>query len=270
MMYGGKLIHESKEEEASVQVVEDHESRHVHMGTPSRQSSMLLSDPYFLVQKYMRVMMLALIFNPEPKKVLILGAGAGCMAKYLWKHFPFCHITAVDGSKEIIDIGHQYFHLPKEDPRIDVVTSDAFLVMDRFSDCTFDLILVDLFVGDAMPEQMGNLHFFGSCYRVLKEGGVLSWNTLKYTPKELMLASVKSLCTFFFRNLLILPVQEDIPDRFDGGNNIFIVFKPPVPDLTVEELKKRVGALQETTHDDLADLFTELNEFQGYGSLFQQ
>jgi len=68
------------------------------------QSCMRLADPDDLVLDYTRTMMGALLFNPQPRRVLMIGLGGGSMLKYLHRHVPGADLTVVEISQEVIDL----------------------------------------------------------------------------------------------------------------------------------------------------------------------
>ena len=73
--YDGTLIFEGKDRFGPVEVVDGPLLRTMHFGTPTIQSSMYLNDPIALEMEYNKVMMLGLVFNPNPESALFLGLG---------------------------------------------------------------------------------------------------------------------------------------------------------------------------------------------------
>ncbi len=76
---------------------------------------MALDAHHLLVLPYTRYMMLSLMFLPDPKRILLIGLGAGSLVRYLSTMLPDCRIDAVDHSQEIIDLARTYFKLPETD-----------------------------------------------------------------------------------------------------------------------------------------------------------
>ena len=68
------------------------------------QSCMRVADPDDLVLDYTRTMMGALLFNPKPRRVLMIGLGGGSMLKYLHRHVPEADLTVVEISQSVIDL----------------------------------------------------------------------------------------------------------------------------------------------------------------------
>ena len=112
-LYGdGRLVHQAQSDEGVIEVVDSGDSRSLHFGTHPRQSSMRISDPAYLDLSYTQAMMGALLLNPVPRRVLIVGLGGGSLVKFLLHHFPRCQIDVVEYRQDVIDVAHQFFGLP--------------------------------------------------------------------------------------------------------------------------------------------------------------
>ena len=98
-------------------------------------------------------MMVALLFYPNPQKVLMLGTAGGSLIHFLQHHYPDCHVTAVDLDAELLDILQHRDILPKASGKLDYVIDDAFSFL-KSSEETFDLILVDLFITALSPREL--------------------------------------------------------------------------------------------------------------------
>ena len=87
----------------------------------------------------------------EPQNILILGLGGGSCAKLSRKLWPYSIITGVDFDKTIVELGVKYLDLGKDSAEI--VVSDAFEFVEKAvrNKNVYDLITVDLFVGQEFP-----------------------------------------------------------------------------------------------------------------------
>lgn len=94
------------------------------------------------------------------KNVLVFGVGGGLV----FKHFPQSEITAVDIDGAIIKIATEYFGVRN----VTLIERDA-RVFD--TDKKFDLVIVDLYIGNDVPEFATTKNFLLRCERFLKEGG---------------------------------------------------------------------------------------------------
>jgi spermidine synthase len=138
------------------------------------QSCMRLADPDDLVLDYTRAMMGALLFNPTPRQVLMIGLGGGSMVKYLHRHVPEATLTVVEISQAVIDL-RDAFHIPSDDARLQTVCADGARFMAK-PPCRYDLILVDGFSGEGIAEALCSRSFYLNCRKALTPEGLLVAN----------------------------------------------------------------------------------------------
>jgi len=108
----------------AVHVHTNRQTRSLSLSTTLIQSCMRLEDPDELVLDYTRTMMGALLLNPTPRHVLMIGLGGGSMLKYLHRHVPEADLTAVEISQEVIDLRDD-FCLPPDSERLHIVCADG-------------------------------------------------------------------------------------------------------------------------------------------------
>jgi len=207
--YGGTLIHKSRDLFGDIEVVDHEETRSLYFGSHIKQSSMWLDRPNVLALRYTEGMMASLLIQPNPKRILLLGLGAGSLAKFYYHHFPKCQITIVECSDKVVKVAHGYFHLP-EDDRIQIVHQDAALYLysigQRLSE-TFDHICVDLFSADGPATVLYAPKFFAICRSMLTERGVLTSN-LWATDKVLFDGLAKEILQQFSNNALFFTMKD--------------------------------------------------------------
>ena len=94
-----------------------------------------------------------------PQKVLLLGLAGGCNARLINRYYPQAQITAVEIDPAMVDIGQKYFALDKI-KNLHLVVADALdYVMNLPNSEHFDLVLVDCFVGQQIPQKLENINF---------------------------------------------------------------------------------------------------------------
>lgn len=138
------------------------------------QSSMRLDAPDELVLDYTRAMMVSLLLNPAPRRVLMIGLGGGSMLKYLHRHVPEADLTTVEISQEVIDLRDD-FCLPPDSERLRIVCADGAEFM-RKPPRSYDLILVDGFTGEGIAEALCSRSFYLHCRKALTSEGLLVAN----------------------------------------------------------------------------------------------
>ena len=124
--------------------------------------------------------------NNRAQRCLILGLGGGTAAKLvseLWpasqRGEPSSKITGVDLDPKMVEMGKKYLGL--DDDAINVVIGDAYDFLTDHRPLTtdhFDLILVDLYVGDEFPKKFESENFLRSSRSILAEGGFVVFNRL--------------------------------------------------------------------------------------------
>lgn len=143
------------------------------------QSRMSLARPDELQFEYTRLMMGAWLFQPQPRRILMVGLGGGSLAKFCYKHLPQASITVLEINPHVIAL-RQQFLIPDDDARFQVVQIDAAHFMGQ-TESMFDLVLVDGFDQNGMPESLCSSQFYADCRRVLTSGGVAVFNLHRFS-----------------------------------------------------------------------------------------
>lgn len=118
--------------------------------------------------------------------VLILGLGGGSAAKIINQLFPQAKITGIEIDPMMIKLGKKYFGLDKIN-NLKIVCQDAFdfIIHHPSSIIHYDLILVDLYLGDLVPQQSSSVNFFKKLKRLLTLDGIIIINCLFYGKHRL-------------------------------------------------------------------------------------
>ncbi|MDR3630179.1 MAG: hypothetical protein P4L42_07575 [Desulfocapsaceae bacterium] len=228
-----------------VTIVDEEKGRSLYFGENVLQSRLSMAAPHRLELSYTQYMMSVLLLLPEPRKVLLIGVGAGSLIHFLHHHFPGCIVDAVDRSQEIISIAVDYFHMPDRPP-IATHCSDGyeFLAAQRIPS-SYDLILLDAFDDRGMSSSVYRGDFFRLCMNALTREGILSCNLWAGIPDEL--TRVKDEIRQHSASRIYLPV----PNR---GNIIGLAFNTPVPWEKINRPKPELRALSRHFEIDLATI----------------
>ncbi|MBU0998402.1 hypothetical protein KJ570_02650 [Patescibacteria group bacterium] len=115
-------------------------------------------------------------------KCLVLGLGGGSVSKLVKKYWPNSKTTGVEIDKEMIRLGKEYLDLKD----VEIKTGDAynFCLKEQKSKKYYDLIIVDLYIGDKFPEKFGNIEFINSVKKLLSKEGIVIFNRLYYDKKR--------------------------------------------------------------------------------------
>jgi len=209
-------IHRSRHGDRVVEIFDRENFRYLYFNNKFLQSKMALDAPHLLLLPYTRYMMLSLMFHPDPKRILLIGLGAGSLVRYLSTMLPDCRIDAVDHSQEIIDLARGYFKLPDTD-KVTVHCRDGVQFLEnRDAGEPYNIILLDAFDELGIAELIYNRDFFTMCKSHLSESGILCSNLWSGSAPEL--ARVTRELGECFAGNLTCPV----PNR---GNVIAYSFK---------------------------------------------
>lgn len=112
------------------------------------------------------------------KKCLILGLGGGTAAKLIGEFWPGAKITGVDIDPLMVKLGNKYLGLDK--CGVNVVIGDAkdYVRLSSKSKRKFDLILVDLYIGDEFPKKFESEAFLKLILKLLSIDGTAIFNRL--------------------------------------------------------------------------------------------
>jgi spermidine synthase len=111
------------------------------------------------------------------ENVLLLGLGGGCVVKTLRNDFGYCGpITAVDVDPVIIDIAEKEFGI-LPDYKTQIACTDAFDFVKN-DVAQFDLIIIDLFIDNKVPEKFLTREFWREIVKKIKKNGTIIFNTL--------------------------------------------------------------------------------------------
>ncbi|WNC72287.1 fused MFS/spermidine synthase [Thalassotalea psychrophila] len=142
------------------------------------QSCIDKTKPKALVFDYTKYVMSSLLFNPSPKKVLIIGLGGGTLSNSLLELFPDVEIDNVEIDPAVIRVAKQYFDFKTSD-KVRSHTQDGriFIKRAKRKNQQYDLIILDAFNGEYIPEHLLTKEFLEETQSLLTDNGVLVANT---------------------------------------------------------------------------------------------
>jgi spermidine synthase len=207
-----------------------------------RQSAMSIADPTELKLRYTRFLATSLLFQPEPKRILVLGLGGGSFPKRLHRDFPGLTVDAVDIDPEVIRIAKEYFKTP-EDARLRLVAKDGRRFIQEGKE-KYDLIFLDAYNSDTIPFHLTTREFYREVAARLAPGGVVVSN---------IIGSLRGPQSGFFRALYrtlgeVFPTLYTIPTydanwQILGEINIILIASQDTTRLTRGDLVGRAGRL---------------------------
>lgn len=125
-------------------------------------------------------------FNLKERNIrhaLILGFGAGSVASLLSeKYCKDCEITGIEIDSVVIDIAKRYFDISRF-RKLKLICEDAYKYIQHHPK-QFDLIIIDLYIGDQVPEHFHKKEFLKQLELLLLYDGILFFNKVVNSPKQ--------------------------------------------------------------------------------------
>jgi len=177
----GECIYLKRSEFHTLTVYQDHRLRLLRVDEMAIQSACNLDTPHKLILPYTQSMMGLFLFQPPPKRALVLGLGGGDMVRFLHHHIPQVGITAVDIDREVISVAQKYFMLPTS--RAKLVCDDALHFLQS-GKAAYDTIFVDLYSAEGTPSVLHSNVFFHHCQNQLSKTGAIAFNILTDDAEE--------------------------------------------------------------------------------------
>lgn len=196
------------------------------------QSRMDLDHPHRLLSPYTRAMMSFLLFRPPPSRVLMLGLGAGAVARFLDHHYPQTWMLALERNPQVLRLAREHFGpFPAG---LQALVADARHPPLREARCA-DAVLLDVYAGGGMPDWTFDPAFHERWLNMLNPGGVLVVN-LMVRREAPFLAFMRELRAAFAGRALCLTL--------DGYHNVVVLAFRDTPEyLELAALRRRAAAL---------------------------
>lgn len=181
-------IHRCYDQWGLIQVFDDGNKRYLSFGTTDEQSCQLKARPHQLQHDYSRAMLALLtLFNAEqaPRRVTLLGLGAGSMASTLLHLLPDASLDAVELREAVARIARQYFGLQRN-PQLTLHTQDAGIWLALHPHQSCELMISDLYLADGADRQQLQEIFLDRCLDHLAPGGWLVLNLWREHREQLL------------------------------------------------------------------------------------
>jgi spermidine synthase len=143
-----------------------------------RQSCMNLMRPEQLVFDYTKMVLTGAMVVQEPQRILVIGLGGGSIPRAFQYLYPDVHVTSVEIDPAVVEVAETYFGFT-EGPQQDIEVADGRVWIKRAlrRETRYDLIVLDAFNGDYIPEHLLTREFLLEARELLSEGGVVVANT---------------------------------------------------------------------------------------------
>jgi spermidine synthase len=235
------------------------------------ESVVNLREPDDLPVRYTRMMTIAAIYPPAPKKLLMIGLGGGSISTYLGRAIPDVTIDNIEIDPGVIAAAKKYFGL-RENARMHFMTGDGRVMLKRGKE-QYDLILVDAFRGGYVPFHLLTREFYTLLKQHLAPAGAVAFNV--HDGTKLYLSTIRTLASVF-PSVHLYPSGEgetitvatatSAPDQETLASRAATVqqrynFRFPLPQI----LARRVGLPATDRADLLTDDFAPVDLYDAIG-----
>ena len=255
-----RVLYRKQSRYHQIAVVDEGDTRYLRFDS-SFQSAIYRDDPYRTRFDYTDYLQLALAYNPDARRILIIGLGGASAPKRMWRDFPDVQIEVAELDPAVVDVARRFFGL-REDKRLKVTTEDGRRFLTRRTD-RWDAIVVDAYFSDSIPFHLTTREFVELARSRLEPGGVLLANVIgamRGDGSQLFRALWRTYRTAF-PTVVVHPVlgQGDDPESIlnlivvatEGAapNRAFLTSRwreiraehPRAPDLTRAIANRRLG-----------------------------
>lgn len=197
--------------------------RYLHLGSPWIQGAMRLDAPFAIELEYVQRMMAWLLFVPPAtvagRHAMQLGLGAAAMTKFCYRQLNM-RCTAVEINPRVVQVCRDWFYLPPDDERLQVVLDDAGaqIVQPQWQG-RVDALAVDIYDDDATAPVFGGVDFYAACRNTLTDDGCMTVNL--FGRRANFQTSLDEICAAFGRRAVWVfrPTRE--------GNTVVLAQRRP-------------------------------------------
>jgi spermidine synthase len=137
----------------------------------------------------------------SPKNICVIGGGDGGVVTQLTKYKSVESIDLCEIDKLVIDSTRRFF--PKfasgfADPRLKIKIGDGLKYLRDLSEPTYDVIIVDSSDPVGPAESLFGRDFYESCFRALKEGGIVATQSESFWLHLSLIEELYSFATTLF------------------------------------------------------------------------
>jgi len=166
------------------------------------QSRMLTWWPQHLLVGYTRTMLGALLWQPRPHRIGMIGLGGGSQVKFIHRYLPQTQLEVVENNAAVIALRDQ-FRIPGDGPRLTVIHGDgARLVRERAE--RYDILLVDAYDVTGIPAALSTQSHYDACRDALRTGGVMASNLFCAEPEQTQMHIQRIRRSFGMGRVLVL------------------------------------------------------------------
>lgn len=208
----------------------------------SMETRLLIANPLLGHFEYTDYFQMPLLWNPKPKRVLVMGLGGGSTQRAFQHYFPTVHVDTVELDPTVAKVAKEWFGV-KENKTHKIHISDGRGYLRRNKERKYDAIMMDAYssntYGSFIPYHLATKEFFQLASEDLTVNGVLAYNVIG-TYNEWRADIVGSM----YRTMkTVFPHVYHFPAA-DSRNIVLVGVKAKTGGLTSATLRARVDLLR--------------------------
>jgi len=172
---------------------------------------------YGSLQQILYLGLVDIDFPGNVERVLVLGLGGGSIIETIRDTFKSnVYIELVEIDSEMISIATNEFGINRFD-NINIIKGDAIDYLENNQEM-FDVIIVDIFVVDTIPESFTTQKTINSLLSHLTVHGKVIYNTMRQTMSRELFDQIKN-------NFLMTGLDVKVLEKVGGSNDLIIANK---------------------------------------------
>jgi len=176
-----RVIHREKSLYRNIVVTERSDRRCLAFSVKRQkrnQTCMNPEKPDKVVFPYVRMSFAGLLANPEPRRAMMIGLGGGTISNVLTELYPNLTIDLVEIDEAVVKVAREYFDF-RESAQTNVIVQDGrvFTRRAKMQGKQYDLIILDAYTGDYIPEHLMTREFLQDVHDLLTPDGIVIANT---------------------------------------------------------------------------------------------
>lgn len=229
--------------------------RHERHRTEEVESRLDPENPLALLSDYTQAMLLALAWQPTPRRALLLGLGGGRLQMVLHHYLEHLELYTVELDPLVVEVAQRFFAW-EPDKRQHLTVKDGRDYLRGFPpEAPYDVILLDAFQVSGIPVHLCTREFFAECRENLTPEGIVVTNL------HISTAIYDSI-----RKTFAAAFHSTTAFRLLGGNVVVVGSK--AERLGLPEIRERIAAVQEQYEFNFA--LPELARREASGALYRQ
>lgn len=224
---GIREIHQERSLYRNIIVTEDSARRCLRFTitrrTGQNQSCRFLENPQELVFPYAKMTLSSLLIQDNPQRILIIGLGGGTLPEVYHTLFPEAEIIISEIDEAVLNVAEEFFEFEQTDLiKVDIGDGRVYVKRAALRNEVFDLVIIDAFNGEYIPEHLMTEEFLEEIKLLLPENGMLVANT--FSTSRLYDAESQTYQNVFGEiinlrmsntgNRIIMASMQELPDLF--------------------------------------------------------